>query len=80
MLALPLGVVVFLFVVVSSTCTPAVPTVLLSLSSDFGSSPSLLFPLFPPHWLVGLLLGYYVGRYLAVDSISVGYAVLFPWE
>ena len=38
-----LGAVVSLFVVVSSTCAPAIPLVVLSLSSDFGSSAFLCF-------------------------------------
>ena len=69
-------------VVVSPTCAPAVPVVLLSLSSDLGSSP--FFPFLSPflfwRWWVEFLLGYYVDIYLAIALIVGGYAVISPWE
>ena len=71
-LAPPLGAVVSSFVVLFSTCAPALPPVVLSLSSGFGSPP-FLYLFF--HWLPDLLLRYCVYRYQAAASISAGYAV-----
>ena len=47
MLGAPLGTVDFSVVVVSSTCAPVVPPVLLSLSLDLYSSPFFLSPFLP---------------------------------
>ena len=61
-------------------CAPVVPPVLLSLSSDFGSSPFFLSPFYHRGWLAEFLLEYCVDRYLVIPLIVDGYVVIFPWE
>ena len=72
MLGVPLGEMDSSVVVESSTCAPAVLPVTLSFSSDFDSSPFFSSSFLPSRWLAGLLLGYYVDRYLAIASMLVG--------
>ena len=55
MLGVPLGTVDSSVVVVSSTCAPAVPPVILSLSPDFDSSP-FFFSIFASMLINGLVV------------------------
>ena len=66
---------------ISNVCTCSTSRVIV-LVFRFWIIPllSTSIPFLPLCWLAEFLLGYCVDRYLAIDLIMGGYAVIFPWE